>query len=69
MQEPADIGGELLRLGAGQEHAEVQGVEKMAFWHPFPGFHDLFVHHRDLAGRTAKAYEPQLEPETESLPE
>ncbi len=69
MHQPADVGGELLRLGAGQHHAVVQRVQEAAFGNPAPVIDQLLMHDRNLAGRTAEADEAELEPEQESFAE
>ena len=55
MHEPADIGGELLRLGAGQQHAVVQRVQEPVLADPALLLDEDAVHDRDLAGRSAEA--------------
>ncbi len=55
VQQPADIGRELLRLRARQQHAVVQRMQKTAFGNPVPFLDQDAVHHRDLPCRTAKA--------------
>src|ERR1051326_7953849 len=64
---PADVGGELRRLGAGQHHAVVERVQETAFRDPAPALDQLLVHDRDLPGRAAEADEAELEPEAERL--
>ena len=58
VQEPADIGRELLRLRSRQEHAEVEGVQEAALRDPLPLVDEDAVHQRDLPGRPAEADEP-----------
>ena len=55
MHEPADINGELLRLGTGQKHAVIEGVQKPAL--PDPAFlvDDDPVHDCDLSRGAAEA--------------
>ena len=36
MQQPAEIGGKLLRLRAGQQHAEIERMQELRFADPFP---------------------------------
>ena len=48
MHEPADIGGELLSLGAGQQHAVVEGVQEAALGNPLLLIDNNSVHHRNL---------------------
>ena len=43
MEEPADIGRELLRLGTREQHAEVEGVQEARLGDPLP----LLDQHRD----------------------
>ncbi len=69
MEKPADVGRKLLRLRAGQEHAEIQGVKEVVFGHPLLILHHFLVHHGDLTGRTAEADEPEFEPVTQGLTE
>ena len=69
VHQPADIGGELLRLGAGQHHAVVERVQETFLGNPVAFLHQLGVHDGDLPGRTAKADEAELEPEPQRLAE
>jgi hypothetical protein len=69
VQPPANVGGDLLRLGTGQEHAEVQRPEVLLLGDPALLLDKLPVHDRDLPGRTPEVDEPQLYPEPERLPE
>ena len=55
VHEPADIGGELLRLGAGQEHAVVQRMQEPVLADPALLLDEDAVHDRDLAGGAAEA--------------
>lgn len=61
MQQPAYIGGELLRLWAGQKHAIVQCMQITRLIDPFFLLDKDAVHERDLAGRAAKAQASDLE--------
>ena len=54
VHEPADVGGELLRLGARQEHAVVQRVQEAVLADPALLLDEDAVHDRDLAGRAAE---------------
>ena len=63
VQQPADVGGELLRLGARQHHAVRERVQEAALADPAPLLDQRAMHDRDLAGGSAEADEPQLEPE------
>jgi len=58
VHEPADVGGQLLRLRAGQHHAVVQRVQEALLGDPAPALHQLLVHHGNLACRSAKAHQP-----------
>src|SRR3546814_3442167 len=51
----ADIGGELLRLGAGKQHAIVERVEESFLTNPAFFVDQDAVHHRDLPGGAAEA--------------
>ena len=57
-EQPADIGGELLRLGAGQQHAVVERVQEPRLADPALFVHQDAVHQRDLRRRTAEAEQP-----------
>ncbi len=63
VQQPAQIGGQLLRFRPGQQHAIVEGVQKALFGDPPAAVNQLLMHEGDLTGRAAKADEPQLQPE------
>ena len=67
VHEPADVGGELLGLGAGQHHAVVQRVQEPLLADPASALDQLGVHDRDLPGRSAEADEAELQPEQERL--
>ena len=67
MHEPANIGGELLRLGAGQHHAVIERMQKAPLGEPATALDQLLVHDRDLPGRPAKADETKLKPEQQRL--
>ena len=54
MQQPADVDGELLRLGPGQQHAVVEGMQEPVLADPALLLDQDAVHHRDLAGGAAK---------------
>ena len=69
MQNPADVDRQLLRFGAGQQHAEIQGVKKLRFRNPFPALDQFLVHDRDLTGGTAETDEAQLQPEAQRFVE
>ena len=67
VEPPPEVGGELLGLGPGQEHAEIQRVEKMGVADPAIFLDQLPVHDRDLPGRAAETDESQLDPESQGL--
>ena len=69
VQQPADIGGELLRLRAGQQHAVVERVQEAALGDPALLLDQDAVHDRDLAGRPAEAQERDAQPDAERLGE
>ncbi len=68
VQPPPDVGSDLLGLGPGQEHAEVEGPQVLPLRDPPPPLHQLAVHDRDLARRPPEVYEPELYPKPEGLP-
>ena len=55
VEQPADIGGELLRLRAGQQHAEIEGVQEARLGDPLPLLDQHPVHERDLPGRARRS--------------
>ena len=65
MQEPPDICRELLSLRSGQQHAEIQGVQKSLFADPASLLDELRVHNGYLTGRPSETDEPQLQPEAQ----
>ena len=67
MHQPADIGGELLRLRARQQHAVVQRVQETRLRYPALLLDDDAVHHRDLAGRSAERQQRDAQPDPERL--
>jgi hypothetical protein len=69
VQPPPYVGGDLLRLGTGQEHAEVQRPQILLLGDPALLLDQLLVHDGDLAGGTAEVDEAELHPEPEGLPE
>jgi hypothetical protein len=69
VHQPADVGGELLRFGPGQQHAVVQRVQEALLADPAPPLDQLGVHDGDLPGRPAEADEAELEPEAQRFPE
>ncbi len=52
---PADPGRELLRLGTGQQMAEIERAQEAALVDPLALVDQLAVHERDLPGRPAEA--------------
>ena len=54
VQQPADIGRELLRLRPRQQHAVVQRMQEPALGDPVFFLDQDAVHHRDLPGRAAE---------------
>src|SRR5215218_816945 len=69
VQPPPDVGGHLLRLGTGQEHAEVERPQVLLLRNPTFLLHQLAVHDGDLASGPPEVDEPELYPEPERLPE
>ena len=69
VHQPADVGGELLRLGAGQEHAEVEGVQEAAVAEPAPLLDQGAVHDGDLPGGAAEGEERDARPDARRLGE
>ena len=69
MEKPANIDGELLGFGTGQEHAVVERVKKARLTDPAPPFHQLRLHDRDLPRWPAERNESKLEPEAERFAE
>ena len=67
MHKPADIGGKLLRLGAGQEHAVVERVQKPILRNPPLLLDQDAVHDRYLAGGAAEAEECDTRPDMHRL--
>src|SRR5947207_3272594 len=67
MHEPADVGGELLRLRTGQHHAVVERVQEARFGDPAFLLDQLAMHDRDLPGRAAEADPAELPPVGERL--
>ena len=62
VETPAEVGGELLGLRAGEEHAEVEGVEEVVVGDPASAFDEFAVHEGDLAGGAAEAETAEPEP-------
>ena len=51
----------------GQQHAIIQGMEKMGGADPAAAVHQLGLHDGDLAGGPAEADEAQLDPKVQGL--
>ena len=67
VQQPADVGGELLCFGPGQHHAEIQRMQEPLFADPVAALDELGVHDGHLPCRPAEADAAQLQPEPESF--
>ena len=67
VQQPAEIDRQLLRLGAGQQHAVVERIEEPVFADPALLVDDDAMHHRDLAGRTAEAQRGDAQPDPDRI--
>src|SRR5215217_3341381 len=68
VQPPPYVGRDLLRLGTGQHHAEVERPQILALGDPTFPIHQLAVHDGDLSRRPPEVDEPELYPEPERLP-
>ena len=69
VQQPPDVRGQLLRLGAGQERAVVQGVQEAALADPSLVVDQSPLHDGDLAGRPAERLQRDREPGPHGRPE
>jgi len=69
VQQPADVDGQLLRLGSGEQHAERERVQEPSLADPSFALDELLVHERDLPAGPAEVDEPQLHPEPEGFAE
>src|SRR4030095_10433523 len=67
--QPADVDGELMRFGAGKQHAKIQRVQKTCVVDPAFFLDQLGMHHRDLPTRSAEGYEAELQPKSKRLGE
>ena len=67
VHQPADIGRELLRLRARQQHAVVERVQEPALRNPALLLDQDAVHDRDLAGRAAEAQHRDAQPDPKRL--
>jgi hypothetical protein len=69
VHQPADVGGKLLRLWPGQQHAIVEGVQEPLFTDPAFLVDEDAVHDRDLPGRTAEREHRDAQPDPKGLAE
>jgi hypothetical protein len=69
VQQPSEVGRELLRLRTRQHHAVVQCMQETPLADPAPSLDQLGVHDRDLPRRPAEADEAELEPEAQRFGE
>ena len=69
MLQPADIDRQLLRLRSGQQHAEVERMQKTLFRYPASLLDEFAMHDRDLPRRPAETDEAELEPEAQRFRE
>jgi hypothetical protein len=69
VEEPADVDGQLLGFGAGQEHAVVEGVQEPLGADPAALLDQLALHDRDLAGWAAEGLQRDGEPGPHGLAE
>src|SRR2546430_8169239 len=67
MHQPADVGRELLRLGAGENHAVIERVQEASLGDPALLLDELAMHDRDLPGRTAEADPAEFPPVAQRL--
>ena len=67
MHQPADIGRELLRLGARQQHAIVERMQETRLPNPSLLLDEDAVHHGDLSGRAAEAQRGDAQPDPHGL--
>ena len=67
VHEPADIGGELLRLRPRQQGAEPEPVQEAPLRDPAPLVHQDAVHHGDLPGRPAEGERRHPQPDWDGL--
>ena len=69
VHQPADVGRELLGLGAGQQRAVVQRLQETLVADPLLLLDDDAVHDRDLAGRAAERQGGDTRPHLHGLAE
>ncbi len=67
VHKPADIGCQLLRFGARQDHAVVQRMQKTPLADPALPVNHFFMHDGYLSGRPAKADKAEFQPEQKCL--
>jgi hypothetical protein len=67
MQQPADVGRELLRFWAGQQHTVIERVQETILAYPFFLFNENAVHHCDLTRGPAKTVERDFHPHPKCL--
>src|ERR1700730_4780558 len=60
VQEPANINRELLRFGAGKQHAKIERMKETRLADPLLFLDQLRLHDRDLAGGSAKRDESEF---------
>ena len=69
VQEPADIDGKLLRLGAGEQHAVVERVQEPVLADPALLLDEDAVHDGDLPGRAAEGERGDARPHPHGVAE
>ena len=69
VQPPAEVDRELQRLGAGQQHAEIESVGESSLVDPAALIDELAVHDGDLARRSAERDEAEAQPEARRVAE
>lgn len=67
VEQPADVDGELLRLGTRKQHAEVQGVKELLLGDPSALLDEIAMHHRDLTRRAPEVHEAKESPIAQGL--
>jgi hypothetical protein len=67
MHQPADIGGELLGFGTGEQHAVVQRMQEPLLRYPAFLLDQDAVHHRNLPCRAAEAQRRNPHPRPEGF--
>ena len=69
MEQPADVGGQLLRLGTRKQHAIAQRMQESLFADPALLVHQDAMHDRDLPGGATKRQQPDTQPGARGLGE